>query len=187
MRTNRIEFLGINFDTFEISEILERLREVTPRSPYGYFVTPNVDHVVRLHDAAVKTFWELYQRAEYCTCDSRVLRALARLKGVKLPLVAGSDLTALIFDRTLGAATAIAIIGGDATLLDQLRERYPGIHFLQHIPPMGLRNNPRAIDEAASFIARAAARFTFIAVGSPQQELVAARALARGDCSGLAL
>ena len=52
---------------------------------------------------------------------------------------------------------------------------------------MGLRNNAKARRAAAEFIARSGARFTFIAVGSPQQEMIAAEAKAIPGAKGVAL
>ncbi|WP_284070196.1 hypothetical protein [Sphingomonas sp. KRR8] len=34
-----------------MTQVLERMAAVTSDSPYGYVVTPNVDHVVRLDSA----------------------------------------------------------------------------------------------------------------------------------------
>ena len=52
MPTERVPFVGVGFDLLTMDEVLERLSAVTAATPYGYVVTPNVDHVVRLDDAA---------------------------------------------------------------------------------------------------------------------------------------
>jgi exopolysaccharide biosynthesis WecB/TagA/CpsF family protein len=52
---------------------------------------------------------------------------------------------------------------------------------------MGLRRNSPARRAAAEFIAEAGARFTFIAVGSPQQEMIAAEVRAIAGATGTAL
>jgi exopolysaccharide biosynthesis WecB/TagA/CpsF family protein len=52
---------------------------------------------------------------------------------------------------------------------------------------MGLRHNASAREEAARFVANAKARFAFIAVGSPQQELVAAEVGKHQEARGTAL
>jgi exopolysaccharide biosynthesis WecB/TagA/CpsF family protein len=61
------------------------------------------------------------------------------------------------------------------------------VEFVQHIPPMGLRHDATARRAAAEFVARSGARFTFIAVGSPQQEMIAAEAKAIPGGTGMAL
>jgi exopolysaccharide biosynthesis WecB/TagA/CpsF family protein len=52
---------------------------------------------------------------------------------------------------------------------------------------MGLRTNAAARRDAANFITRSGARFSFIAVGSPQQEMIAAEAKKIAGAKGLAL
>src|SRR5438309_6052672 len=49
MHTNRINFLDLHFDRLSFAEIKRRLQAVTSTSPYEYIVTPNVDHIVRVH------------------------------------------------------------------------------------------------------------------------------------------
>jgi exopolysaccharide biosynthesis WecB/TagA/CpsF family protein len=92
-----------------------------------------------------------------------------------------------MFDAVIRAGDRIAIVGGDTDLLAGLRLRYPQIEFVQHCPPMGLRTNAAARRAAATFIAGSGARFTFIAVGSPQQEMIAAEAKSIAGAKGAAL
>lgn len=195
-RNGRVSFLGVEFDPFSLGEIASRLRAADPGAPFAYLVTPNVDHMVRLDKAHGREERELrlaYANAAYCVCDSRILAALARRHGVTLPVAPGSDLTALLFREVIGDGDTIALIGGDERHLPALRDLKPGVRFVQHVPPMGLRRNPAALDAAARFAAEAGARFTFLAVGSPQQELVATRistiegAVGTGLCVGAAV
>lgn len=183
------EFLGLHFDLLSKDEVLDRLSRATCTSSYSYLVTPNVDHMVRLHEteASERSLRPLYDGADLCLCDSKILHLLARARGLNLPVVPGSELTALMFERLIRPGDRIAIIGGDAELLSGLRARFKGIEFLQHCPPMGLRTNAAARREAAQFIVDSAARFSFIAVGSPQQEMIAAEAKAIPDAKGTAL
>lgn len=189
MPTDRADFLEVGFDLLSLDQLLDRLRAVETETPYGYLVTPNVDHVVRLHKRAAD-FPELasiYRRADFCTCDSRVLARLARWRGVRLPVIPGSDLTAILFDRIIRNGDRIAVVGGDALLLTGLQRRFPRVEFVQHCPPMGLMQDPAARRVAARFIADERARFTFICVGSPQQEFIAAEAARLEGSRGLAL
>ncbi len=52
---------------------------------------------------------------------------------------------------------------------------------------MGLRYNQRAMNVAADHVARSGARFTFLAVGSPQQELLARHIASRPESRGCTL
>lgn len=189
MRIERREFLGVCFDPLSTDEALTRLAHTTPDAAYGYVVTPNVDHVVRLHEdeETERSLGRLYESADLCLCDSRILHLLARFHGLYLPTVPGSELTALMFERVITSGDRVALVGGDSELLLALRCRYPEIEFIQHCPPMGLRVDPLARRAAAEFLARSGARFTFIAVGSPQQEMIAAEAKRVPGAKGLAL
>jgi N-acetylglucosaminyldiphosphoundecaprenol N-acetyl-beta-D-mannosaminyltransferase len=189
MPTERSEFLGLRFDRLSKEQVLERLAQVTSDTHYSYVVTPNVDHMVRLHESqeAVRSLKPMYGAAGLCLCDSRILQLLARLRGVGLPVVPGSELTAQMFDAVIRPGDRIAIVGGDTELLAGLRSRYPRIDFVQHCPPMGLRSNAAARRGAAEFIAASGARFSFIAVGSPQQEMIAAEAKALPNAKGVTL
>ena len=187
--TERVPFIDVAYDPLTFEDVVQRLEQVTAETPYGYLVTPNVDHVVRLEKSteALPQLRRIYEGADLCVCDSRVLSQLARFHGINLPVVAGSDLTQHLLDHVLSPGDAIAIVGGDQALLSALHARYPQMHFTQHLPPMGLVRDPDARRQAAAFIAAQRARFTFIAVGSPQQELIAAETKDQPGARGMAL
>lgn len=180
----RIEFLGLGFDSLDLPAALDWLEGRSAASPFGYVVTPNVDHMLRI-DAkpALRT---VYRQAELCLCDSRVLAGLARRSGVTLPVVPGSDLTPALLDRC-AAGDLIAIVGGDAVLLAAIARRYPRLRFVACHPPLGLARDAAARTAVADWVAAADARYVLLAVGSPQQEMIAAEAAGRGGGRGTAL
>ena len=183
---DRVEFLSLQFDRWTPERVRRWLAEREADSPYAYIVTPNVDHMVRLADAPVDVRLA-YARADLRLCDSRVLARLAGLAGVGLPVVPGSDLTADLFRTVLRPGDAVCLIGGGDGDAARLTALYPALTVTQHRPPMGLRRNPvargRAIDEAVA----ARARVILLAVGSPQQELLAREMADRPDARGTAL
>jgi exopolysaccharide biosynthesis WecB/TagA/CpsF family protein len=189
MRTERRTFLDVGFDVAPMNQLIPQIAEFRAESPYAYLVTPNVDHLVRLHrqDSVTPGLGEIYRDARFCTCDSKVLSRLAKWRGVDLPVVPGSDITPILFDRVIRAGDKIAIVGGNDALLSSLKAAFPDVDFTQHQPPMGLMTNSTARRKAAEFIAGQKSRFTFVCVGSPQQELIAAEAAKIEGCSGLAL
>ena len=185
MPTDRVNFLDVQFDRLTFHDVKARLQSVSHASRYAYVVTPNVDHVVRIHRE--DGLLGLYEMADLCLCDSRILWLLARLRGIKLPLVAGSDLAQALFTDVIRPRDKIAVIGGTTDFIDRLRLKFPAIEFVHHEPPMGLRYKPDALRSAASFVASARPRFAFIAVGSPQQEMIAKEVRNHSGAVGMAL
>lgn len=188
----RRTFIGIDFDPLDTNAAVEWLTQITAETAFGYVVTPNVDHIVRLEalgekDAIGTDLWRAYRGAALVLCDSRVLARLARFYGITLPLAPGSDLTVRLFAEVAQPGDRIAIIGGDGELLQTLQARFPAFEFVQHVPPMGMLRNPAALDAAAAFGRDSGARFVLLAVGSPQQELLAARIAASDDARGCGL
>lgn len=180
------EFCGVVFDALSPIEMLDTCKSVKITDNFRYIVTPNVDHVVRMSKQP-DVFKPLYKPAWLCVCDSRILELLAKFSGLKLPAIPGSDLTAQLFDNVIKPDDKVNVIGGDKDVIDAVIARYGLTRLAHHQPPMGLRRNPQAIDTAAQFIVDNPANYTFICVGSPQQEMVAKAALKRGDAKGLGL
>lgn len=191
MPIKRVGFLGVGFDQLSQQQVIERLGKVTAESSFGYITTPNVDHVVRLNrHGAEPAIGAAYANAELCVCDSRVLALLARLRDIRLPVVTGSDLTAAVLGTVVRSGDRVAVVGGNADLVRRLAGQFSHVDFVHHCPPMGLKGNVAAQAAAAEFIVQSKARFSFLAVGSPQQELIAARvhgATGFGLCVGAAL
>ena len=188
MPTKRERFLDVDFDVMPIDDLLAKVGRVEKDTPLQYVVTPNVDHVVRLHNRQDEfpALPAIYRKADICVCDSKVLSKLARWRGLELPVTVGTDLAELVFDRIAREGDHIVVIGGDTLLLQELRTKFPHLSFAQHLPPMGLTRNAEARRAAAEFIVREKPRFTFICVGSPQQEMIAAEAAALPASGGMA-
>lgn len=179
-------FCGVRFDNLDAAQTLQHCANINIQDPFRFIVTPNVDHVVRLNKEP-NVFEPLYSAAWLSVCDSRILQLLAKISGPKLHIVTGSDLTASLFESVISPREAVNVIGGDADVIAEVIARYGLTNMHHHQPPMGLRANPLAVAAAAQFIVDHPARFTFICVGSPQQEMVAIDALELGNAKGLGL
>jgi N-acetylglucosaminyldiphosphoundecaprenol N-acetyl-beta-D-mannosaminyltransferase len=184
-------FVGVDFSTLGWTEVVAKIVGAAHAPGFTSVVTPNVDHIVRMDRLGDAPLGQRYRQAlsdsDYCLCDSRILSRLARLRGVALPVVPGSDLTASIFNDQLTSGDRIAVVGGDDRTIAAISKSYPGIDVVQHIPPMGMVNDARAIDEAAAFIRDADCPYVFVAVGSPQGEILCHRARQLGANHGVAL
>ena len=169
------------------------MRRVVARSegPFAYVVTPNAPHVVMVHEDPA-TFRPIYRRAWMSLCDSQILRALARLTGLGLPLVTGSDLAARLLDDQNAATPAagrrrLLVVGPDERLVEELRARYPRAQIESLPAPQGLAHR---VDLRLEVVAECLARnwdICLLCLGCPAQELVAAAIAGSGRRTGVAL
>jgi exopolysaccharide biosynthesis WecB/TagA/CpsF family protein len=153
---------------------------------FGYVVTPNVDHFIRYHDDA--SFRELYDSATHVLLDSRFLAHLLRLtRGVKTRVCPGSDLSAALLDAA-APDDSIVLIGATDAQAEALRTRFGLRRLAHHNPPMRFIRDQAAVESCLRFIeSHSPFRFCFLAVGSPQQEMIAQQLARRGIARGLAL
>ena len=182
-----VRLLGVEFAGLGPDEVLDRLAARPASAPFAYVVTPNADHLIRLHSRP--ELGALYETAALRLLDSRVVARLARAAGLPAPpVVTGSDLTAALFDRGLvGPGEPVAVLGGSGETAAALRERYGLARLAHHDPPMGFDKDPAALEAAIRFLENNPARFSFLAVGSPRQEVVAAALVRRGKATGVGL
>jgi exopolysaccharide biosynthesis WecB/TagA/CpsF family protein len=164
-------FLGSRFDTGSIEEAACNILAETDGG-FRYVVTPNVHHIVRLLEDP-STMRPLYERAWRVFCDSRVLSRLAWVSGCKLPVITGSDLTADLITRAAKRRLTIAVIGPSAAACARLQDKYPGLSVVVHTLPMGFINSELEIQKCVDFVVKMQAPLVFLAVGMPQQEILA--------------
>jgi exopolysaccharide biosynthesis WecB/TagA/CpsF family protein len=181
-----IKRLSLAFDPFDLDGF-SALAADFGQTRFAYVVTPNADHLIRLSEDA--SFRALYAQADYTLLDSRFLAHVLRLsQGLALPVCTGSDLTERLFARVIDPDDGVVLIGASAAQARQLALRY-GLRRLAHYnPPMGFIRDPVEVSACLDFIeARSPFRFCFLAVGSPQQEILAQALKTRGLACGLAL
>lgn len=183
---HKVSFLDMDFCDMSVKEALGAILERPLGAPFAYVVTPNVDHVVRIQRRR-SDLWPAYRSAWLCLCDSRILSRLAAHAGVELPAAPGSDLTVALLTAIHRSGDRIAIVGGSDALIDRLRVMLPTVDFVHHNPPMGFIANLQAFAEARDFLIDAKARFSILAVGCPQQELLAWHVARSGRATGTAL
>jgi exopolysaccharide biosynthesis WecB/TagA/CpsF family protein len=176
--------LTLSLDDYDLDDFVA-LAAHYGQSSFGYVVTPNVDHVIRYCDDA--EFRQLYAHAAYVLLDSRLLaRILWLTRGMKPPVCPGSDLTARLVPL-IAPRDPVVLIGGSAQQAQRLAEFYR-IQGLRHYnPPMGFIRDPEAVEQTLRFVeAHSPFRFCFLAVGAPQQEMLAYALKQRGLARGLA-
>jgi exopolysaccharide biosynthesis WecB/TagA/CpsF family protein len=181
----RHHFLGAPFDGIAQDTAIDLVTSSESLTRFRYVVTPNVDHVVRLNGN--RLIAQYYEDAWMSLCDSKPISALAHAVSLDLPLVTGSDLTARLFKTVIKDGDLVTLIAADSGIVRDVEFAYPTIRFRSLVPPKGVLNDPTALQTCVDFVAAEAARFVFIAIGSPQSEKIAHALAQRPDARGVGL
>lgn len=182
----RAKKLVFTMDDYDIGSFLPIAAQFG-QSRFGYVVTPNADHLIRLHRE--HSFRALYSDATYVLLDSRFIAHLLRLtQKLHLPVCTGSDLTAKLLQQVIRPDDKLLLIGGSAAQVEYLKQRFGLKRLVHHNPPMGFIRDQKAMECCLRFIeANSPFRYCLLAVGAPQQEVIAQRLKLRGIARGMAL
>lgn len=186
MVSGTVRLLGLEFADLDARQAACLVAARPPDAAFAYLVTPNADHLVRL--SRRPDLRPAYRNAWLCLLDSRVVARAAGVLGLHRPAVApGSDLVALLLRQHLRPGERVTVVGLAPVRLAALAERC-GLAPPAHCnPPMGFASDRAAFAEAVDFVLAHPARFIFLAVGSPQQEVLAATIAATGRATGTGL
>lgn len=174
-------FMTLDFADGDRTALLGQVADMA-RKPYGYVVTPNVDHVIKLMDGRVAE--DVYRGAALMICDSRILAHLARLRGKRLSVYPGSDMTAdlLASDHDL----TFGVFGPDRAAFDDLVALYPARRFTYIEAPMLTPGSPEW-DATVKAACKADWDVLLACVSFPKQEGFAHTLRASGRPFGVAL
>lgn len=182
----RVRFLGLDYDALEEGDVLSLLIARNPKAPFAGIVTPNADHLVRMSRS--EKIAGAYHGASMRLNDSRIVSALAKLRRIPLTTVPGSDLLSGLFHSPhFDAGWPILVVGGTPQMFARLVAAF-GLSAATHYDaPMGLLSDPAKMAMTVSYIETHPARFVLLAVGSPQQELIAQAVTEGGKATGIGL
>lgn len=183
----RIPFLGVVYDPLEKAQVLDMVLARDAQAPFAAIVTPNSDHLVRI-DKAGGEVRDAYLDAWLCLNDSRIVGFMARFARKPLTTVPGADLVWSLFHSPgFDPSSSVLLVGGSQNLFSKLSEQFGLENAAYYDAPMGMLGDPEKMETAAGFIEAHPARFVLLAIGSPQQELLAHMLAARGKASGIGL
>lgn len=160
----------MNFDLLKLDILGEEILAGSYKNKI--IVTPNVDHIVRLHSD--KEFENVYRKADVVVNDSRILKRLASMGlGGLDSLIPGSDLTEWLFSK-LDKSTTVTVIGASKETINLVKQRF-NVSINHFNPPMGFIDDPAEVKRCEDFCIRYESDLIFFAVGSPRQEILAER------------
>ncbi len=181
------ELLGIPFATLDQPAVVRLLADRAATERFAYVATPNAHHLVLLQRGAVDFAFGL-SRAWFLTCDSQVLRRLGALFFHKsLPLVTGSDLTVHLLRHVIAPDDPVTVIGGSEHLRRRLAEQFGLRRIVLYSPPFGFSRDAAEMQRCVDFVRSNPARFTFLACGAPQSEVLGGRIVEAGGATGIGL
>jgi len=163
-----IKILNINIQSITKSELLENLSE-------GTFVTPNVDHLVKLQKD--REFYEIYKNADWVICDSQIVALGLKFLGTPIKeVIPGSSFFPAYCDYhknnenikifLLGAAEGVA-----EKAMQNINDR-AGRNIIvgAHSPSFGFEKNESECEEIIKKINQTDAIVLLVGVGAPKQE-----------------
>lgn len=172
---NIIETKLCDIHNITMDEALEQIKEMSYSKSFDIVVTPNIDHMARLcTECKDGDFNKIYSNASLCLCDSKILEKLIRLKGKNVKeVIPGSTLTLNLFEKIITPEDKVLIIGGRTSVITKLRQQYQSYDLMHHNPAMGFIHNEDEIDKIVNIVKNHSFNYIFLALGSPQQEILA--------------
>ena len=166
--TEKVKIFNIRIQNISKSDLLENLSE-------GVFITPNVDHLVKLQKD--HEFYEVYQNADWIVCDSKIVAIGLKLLGTPIKdVIPGSSFFTKYYlyhkDNEnvkiflLGAAEGVA-----EKAMKKINEKVGrNIVVGAHSPSFGFEKNETECEEIIHLINETDANVLLVGVGAPKQE-----------------
>lgn len=166
METTHI--LNVEIQSITRQELLNRLT-------WGVLITPNVDHLVKLQSD--REFYEVYKKAEWVVCDSKILYLLSKLLKHPLPeaIPGSSFFTSYYMYHKDDPSCKIFLLGAREGIAAKAMERINAKVGRQivvgvHSPSFGFEKNEIECEELVDIVNRSGANVLLVGVGAPKQE-----------------
>lgn len=165
---DRIQILNIKVDNIYKKDLLEKFDS-------GVLITPNVDHLMKLQKD--REFYDLYQKADYITVDSQIVKHALRFLGTPVKqVITGSDFFPSFYNYhkdnpdikifLFGAAEGVA--DKAMHIINQKIGR--DIIVGAHSPSFGFEKNDDECNQIIEIINASPANVLVVGVGAPKQE-----------------
>jgi exopolysaccharide biosynthesis WecB/TagA/CpsF family protein len=163
-----VSILNVDIDNVTEAEVLKQLES-------GVVFTPNVDHLLLLHNDP--EFVKVYEGADYRLCDSKILYFVSRFLGTPIKeKISGSDFFPAFCNYhkdneeikifLLGAKEGVALQAQENLNAKMGREIVVG----SHSPSFGFEKNEQECLAIIEEIKNSGATVLAVGVGAPKQE-----------------
>lgn len=163
-----IDFLNTKIQVTTQKELLKNLKK-------GVLITPNVDHLVKLQTD--KDFYDVYQKAEWVVCDSKILYLMSKLLKEPLPeaIPGSSFFTAFYEYHKDDPKCKIFLLGAAEGIADKAMKRINekvgrNIVVGAHSPSYGFEKKEKECEELIDIVNNSGANVILVGVGAPKQE-----------------
>lgn len=163
-----IDFLNTKIQVTTQKELLKNLKK-------GILITPNVDHLVKLQTD--KDFYDVYQKAEWVVCDSKILYLMSKLMKEPLPeaIPGSSFFTAFYEYHKDDPKCKIFLLGAAEGIADKAMKRINdkvgrNIVVGAHSPSYGFEKKEKECEELIDIVNNSGANVVLVGVGAPKQE-----------------
>lgn len=168
MAAEKIRILNADVLAITRRELLEQLHS-------GVLITPNVDHLVKLQTD--REFYDIYRRADWVVCDSRIVQMLSRLLPRRFPeaIPGSSFFTAYYQYHAQDPSCRIFLLGAAPGVAHAARRRINQavgreIVVGAHSPSYGFERHEDECREICDIVNRSGANVVLVGVGAPKQE-----------------
>ena len=181
-----IDDISINVPT--MSDAIASVMAAVAKGESFAIFTLNLSHVVQIK--ADREFHDAYRHARFVTADGFPIAMLGRIAGVPIERTTGSDMLLPMCEAASRQGISIFLFGASQPTLDQSKRRLLG-RFKDlriagvHSPAVPFDPRSAVADDAIDMIQRSGAKLCIMALGTPRQEIFAARYLDRLPGVGL--
>ncbi|HLT88885.1 MAG TPA: WecB/TagA/CpsF family glycosyltransferase [Sphingobacterium sp.] len=165
---DKVSFLNIELDNVALDDLLRRLDS-------GVFITPNVDHIMKLQKD--RSFYRIYQNADWIVCDSNIVQLGLKFLGkpVKEVIPGSSFFQAYYQHHKNNDQIEIFLLGAAEGIAKQAQQKINkkvgrNMVVASHSPSFGFEQNERECEEILTLINNSNATVLVVGVGAPKQE-----------------
>ena len=174
IKQNRINICGVMIDNYSMQETLEVIDTLIAKKEPSFFVTPNVDHIIKLQSNS--EFQTIYKHAALSLADSAWVLLVGKF--LKTPFkekLSGSDVMPELCRHSVQKGYKLFLLGGRegaaAKAKQVLETLYPSINIVgAYCPPFGFEKDEAENKKIVEMIKTSKPDILFVGLGAPKQE-----------------